>query len=74
LVGLIEQKWIRDGSPGLEWNQLLRRTIEADKELERAGINRPGGFRKHRKVNNLAKMNKYIQRGFHKYKFILGTS
>ena len=69
LVGLIEQKWIRDGSPGLEWNQLLRRTIEADKELERAGINRPGGFRKHRKVNNLAKMNKYIQRGFHKYKF-----
>jgi len=69
LVGLIEQKWIRDGSPSLDWNQLLRRTIEADKELERAGINRPGGFRKHRKINNLAKMNTYIQRGFHKYKF-----
>ncbi len=69
LVGLIEQKWIRDGSPSLDWNQLLRRTIEADKELERVRANPAGVFRKHRKVNNLAGMNKYIQWGFHKCKF-----
>jgi hypothetical protein len=68
LVGLIRQKWIKDGQPSLDWDDLRRRTIEADEELERIGLNPAEVFRKHRENNNITGMNQYIG-GFYKYPF-----
>jgi hypothetical protein len=52
----------------LDWGDLQRRTIEADKELERIGLNPAKVFRKHRKNNNVPGMNQYIG-GFYRYPF-----
>ena len=37
LVSLIEDRWIRDGSPALSWEDLMKRTLAADEELEKHG-------------------------------------
>lgn len=68
LVGLIEQKWIEDGRPRLNWDDLLKRTMAADNELERKSYNPALRFREFRRDSNISKMRKYI-RGFYRYGF-----
>ena len=52
----------------MNWDDLLKRTMAADKELERKSYNPAPGFRESRKDSNTGKMRKYI-RGYYRYDF-----
>jgi hypothetical protein len=56
LTGAVQQKWRTDGSPELTWAELLERTIAADVQLERRGLNPAPKFRKLRYNNDQSRM------------------
>jgi hypothetical protein len=43
LTGLIQQQWLDDAKPALDWKELLGRTIQADEQLEKIGQGSPLG-------------------------------
>ena len=68
LTAVISYFWVKNGRPSLTWDDLLQRTILADKELECKGHNPARSFRDSRLINNVEAMRTYI-RGFYQYAF-----
>jgi hypothetical protein len=68
LTGFIMEQWQKDGKPSLSPDQLLRRTIAADEELEKMGLNPAPAFRRHRSQSDHAHMERYVA-GFYEYEF-----
>jgi hypothetical protein len=68
LAGSVLERWLRDGKPELSWEKLVEITVEADKELEKAGLNPAPAFRRHRFGRDVAQMQRYVA-GFYEYEF-----
>ena len=68
LAGLIERNWIEGGRPRLSWDDLLKRAIAADLQLEKLGMNPAKKFRILRLAHNSPGMFEYIA-GYHQYDF-----
>ena len=68
LTGLIGYYWVKDGCPSISWDELLERTVVADKELASKGDNPAKSFRSHRLAKNVEGMRTYIK-GFYQYAF-----
>lgn len=45
LAGFIESNWVKGGRPRLSWDDLLKRAIVADIQLEKLGLNPAKKFR-----------------------------
>jgi hypothetical protein len=68
LAGSVLECWLSDGKPSLTWEKLVRRTMKADRELEKAGLNPAPAFRNYRINSNTAQMQRYVA-GFYEYEF-----
>jgi hypothetical protein len=68
LTGRISTKWLADGRPRWSWDDLLKKAVQSDIELEQIGCNPAPKFRQLRESSDETGMHTYIA-GFYQYPF-----